>query len=65
MLTRDRQFWENGREAPRTDPRAGDTIIYDFYRAPVGLIDRPFHDVHFCLSRAMPPTPPVTVTLSP
>ena len=49
---RDRQLWEDGREAPRTDLRVGDTIIYDFKRNPVGLINKPIHAVHFYLSRA-------------
>ena len=47
----DHDYWEDGRYAPRTSLHAGETVLYDLKRDPVVLIDKPFHSVHFYLSR--------------
>ena len=46
------QYWEDGKHAPESSLRAGDTVLYDLKRDPVVLIDKPFHSVHFYLPRA-------------
>lgn len=46
------EYWEDGRHAPQSSLRAGDTVLYDLKRDPVVLIDKPFHSVHFYLPRA-------------
>jgi AraC-like DNA-binding protein len=46
------EYWEEGRQAPITDLRAGDAVLYDLKRDPVALINKPFHALAFYLSRA-------------
>jgi hypothetical protein len=46
------ESWENGRRAPVTSLRAGDTTFYDLKRNPTTLLDKPFHSICFSLSRA-------------
>jgi len=45
------EYWEEGRQAPITDLKAGDAVLYDLKRDPVVLIDKPFHSLHFYLPR--------------
>jgi AraC-like DNA-binding protein len=45
-------YWEDGKQAPMTSLRAGETVFYDLKRDPVALIDKPFHSIHFYLPRA-------------
>jgi len=44
-----REYWEEGRQAPRADLLAGDTVLYDFRRSPAAYVDKPFHSLHFLL----------------
>ncbi len=46
------QYWEDGRQTKVVDLRAGETLLYDLKRNPVVLLDKPFHSLHFYLSRA-------------
>lgn len=46
------EYWENGKAAPVSVLRPGDTIIYDIKRAPIFHLNSAFHSVHFYLSRA-------------
>jgi AraC family transcriptional regulator len=43
------EYWENGRAAPASTLRPGDTIIYDVKRRPTFHLSTPFHSVHFYL----------------
>ncbi|MDE1994396.1 MAG: helix-turn-helix transcriptional regulator, partial [Rhizobiaceae bacterium] len=45
------EYWENGRAAPVSALRAGDTIIYDIKRRPTFHLNNPFHSVHYYFSR--------------
>jgi AraC family transcriptional regulator len=45
------EYWEDGKQAPVTALKAGDTTIYDLKRAPSFLINNPFHSVHFYFPR--------------
>ena len=47
-----REYWEDGRQAPVCDVRAGDTCIHDLKRDPVVLLDKPYHVLFFYLPRA-------------
>jgi AraC family transcriptional regulator len=47
-----RRYWEDGRQAPVRDLRAGEISLYDLKRDPVGLLDKPFHTLFFYLPRA-------------
>lgn len=47
----DHDYWEDGKYISRTSLHAGETVLYDLKRDPVVLIDKPFHSVHFYLSR--------------
>jgi AraC-like DNA-binding protein len=47
------QYWEDGRAAPVSNLRAGDTTLYDLKRDPVVLLDKPFHSMHFYLPRVV------------
>ena len=38
-----REYWEDGRQAPVCDLRAGDTCLHDLKRDPVVLLDKPYH----------------------
>jgi AraC-like DNA-binding protein len=45
------EFWEDGVQAPVTDLHAGETLLYDLKRNPRFLMNKPFHFMHFYLSR--------------
>jgi AraC family transcriptional regulator len=45
------KYWEDGRAAPATALKAGDTTLYDLKRDPVFLINNPFHSIHFYFPR--------------
>ena len=47
-----RKYWEDGRQAPVHDLRAGEISLYDLKRDPVVLLDKPYHGLHFYLPRA-------------
>jgi AraC family transcriptional regulator len=47
------EYWEDGRQAPVRDLRAGEITISDLKRDPVALLDKPYHTLHFYLSRAV------------
>ena len=54
LLLRDfphREYWEDGRQTPVCDLRAGDTCLYDLKRDPVVLLDKPYHALLFYLPR--------------
>jgi AraC family transcriptional regulator len=46
-----REYWEDGRQAPVCDLRAGETCIHDLKRDPVVLLDKPYHALFFYLPR--------------
>lgn len=46
------EYWEDGRQAPVVSLRAGEMLLYDLKRDPVVLLDKPYHSLHFYLSRA-------------
>jgi AraC family transcriptional regulator len=46
------QYWENGKAAPESTLRPGETIIYDVKRQPTFHLNSPFHSVHFYFPRA-------------
>ena len=48
-----RQYWEEGRRAPLCSLQAGQACLHDLKRDPKFLMDRPFHSLHFHLSRAV------------
>jgi AraC family transcriptional regulator len=55
LLLRDfprKKSWEDGRQAPVYDLRAGDISIYDLRRNPTLLLDKPHHSLAFYLPRA-------------
>ena len=45
------QYWEDGRQAPVCDLRAGETRLYDLKRYPAVLLDKPYHSLLFYLPR--------------
>lgn len=45
------QYWEDGKQASIGDLKRGDTVLYDLKRDPVVYIDRPFHSMHFYITR--------------
>jgi AraC-like DNA-binding protein len=45
------RYWENGKEAPVCDLRAGDAVISDLKRDPRVLIDKPVHAIYFFMPR--------------
>ncbi len=47
------EWWEDGRQAPRTGLRAGDMTLYDLRRDPRFTINSPFHSVHVHLPLAL------------
>jgi AraC family transcriptional regulator len=47
-----REYWEDGRQTPVRDVRAGDTCIHDLKRDPIVLIDKPCRGLFFYLPRA-------------
>jgi AraC family transcriptional regulator len=47
-----REYWEDGRQAPACDLRAGETCIHDLKRDPVAFLDKPYHALFFYLPRA-------------
>src|SRR5258706_9364594 len=46
------QCWEDGRQAPVHDLRAGQICLFDLKRDPVALLDKPYHSLAFYLPRA-------------
>lgn len=46
------EYWENGKAAPVSILRPGETIIYDVKRQPTFHLNSPFHSVHFYFPRA-------------
>lgn len=46
------EYWENGKAAPVSAIRPGETIIYDVKRHPTFHLNSAFHSVHFYLPRA-------------
>jgi AraC-like DNA-binding protein len=46
------EYWENGKAAPVSMLRPGETLIYDLKRQPIFHLAHPFHSVHFYLPRA-------------
>ncbi|HEY3720615.1 MAG TPA: AraC family transcriptional regulator [Roseiarcus sp.] len=46
------EYWENGKAAPVSAIRPGETIIYDVKRHPTFHLNSPFHTVHFYFPRA-------------
>lgn len=46
------EYWEDGRAAPLSMIRPGETIIYDLKRKPTFHLNHSFHAVHYCMSRA-------------
>jgi hypothetical protein len=45
------EYWEDGKQAPQSSLRAGETVLYDLKRDPRVLIDKPFHSVYFYFPR--------------
>ena len=45
------QCWEDGQQVPVCDLRAGEIILYDLKRGPMGLLDKPRHSLVFYLPR--------------
>ena len=45
-------YWENGKAAPVSVLRPGETIIYDIRRQPTFHLNSAFHSVHFYLPRS-------------
>jgi AraC-like DNA-binding protein len=43
------EYWENGKAAPVSTLRPGESIIYDIKRQPTFHLNSPFHSVHFYL----------------
>ncbi len=55
LLLRDfprKECWEDGKQAPVCDLRAGESCIYDLRRNPTVLLDKPHHSLAFYLPRA-------------
>ena len=46
------KYWEDGRQAPVHDLRAGQVVLHDLKRDPVALLDKPYHSLHFYMPRA-------------
>jgi AraC family transcriptional regulator len=46
------EYWENGKAAPVSVLRPGETIIYDIKRKPTFHLNSSFHSVHFYFPRA-------------
>jgi AraC-like DNA-binding protein len=46
------RFWEDGREAPVTSPKAGDTVMFDLRRNPRFLKNQPLRAITFYLPRS-------------
>jgi AraC family transcriptional regulator len=47
-----RVYWEDGRQTPMCDLRAGDNCIHDLKRDPVSFLEKPYHVLFFYLPRA-------------
>ncbi len=47
------EYWEDGRQQPVANLRAGESLIYDLRRDPVVRINQPFHSMHFYLPRTV------------
>ncbi len=46
------EWWEDGRAAPVSALRAGQTTVYDLKRDPRFRMNNPFHSIHVALPRA-------------
>lgn len=46
------EYWEDGKPAPSTVLKPGETVIYDLKRRPTFRMNSEFHTVHFYLPRA-------------
>jgi AraC family transcriptional regulator len=46
------KYWEDGRQAPVCDLRAGESCLYDLKRDPTVVLDKPYHSLIFYLPRA-------------
>jgi AraC family transcriptional regulator len=46
------EYWEDGRQAPVCDLRAGESCLHDLKRDPTVLLDKPYHSLNFYLPRA-------------
>jgi AraC family transcriptional regulator len=46
------EYWEDGRQAPLCDLKAGQTLLLDLKRSPVANIDKPMHSIAFYFPRA-------------
>jgi len=46
------EYWENGKAAPVSVLRPGETIVYDVKRQPTFHLNSAFHSVHFYFPRA-------------
>src|SRR6266850_4044400 len=46
------KYWEDGRQAPVCDLRAGESCLHDLKRDPTVLLDKPYHTLAFYLPRA-------------
>ena len=47
------EYWENGKAAPRSVLRPGESIIYDIKRTPTFHLNSRFHSVHFYFPTAV------------
>ena len=45
------EYWEEGRQTPVYDLRAGESTFYDLKRDPIANIDKPYHSIHFYIPR--------------
>jgi AraC family transcriptional regulator len=55
LLLRDfprHEYWESGQQTPVYDLRADETILWDLKRDPTVFLDKPYHSLHFYLSRS-------------
>jgi AraC family transcriptional regulator len=46
------EYWEDGKAAPVSTLRPGDTIIYDVKREPTFHLNNPFHSIHYYMPRS-------------
>jgi AraC-like DNA-binding protein len=44
-------YWEEGREVGLCTIRAGESVVHDFRRRPMVLVDKPLHSLHVYLPR--------------
>ena len=46
------EYWQNGKPAPVSVLRPGETIVYDIKQKPTFHLNSPFHSIHFYLPQA-------------